>query len=157
MSVPSNPDELAKSHRWHAVECNNRAWQLADQAHRSPAEDAELLDAAHAAAFHWRLVGNELNMVRAQMLLAHAHAAVKSGVLAQQYAFQSHAYFICHETADWELAFSHAIVAHAAWAAGDAAAHRDHYQQAARLGEKIADAEEKEIFFGTFKTIPKPV
>ncbi len=154
--MTTSPEELAKSHRWHAIECNNRAWQLADQANRTVEQDAELLDAAHAAAFHWRLVGNELNSARAQMLLAHAHACVKSGAFAQQYARQAHAYFASHETADWELAFSHAIVAHAAFAAGDAAAHRESYQQAAALGEKIADAEEKEIFRGTFKNIPKP-
>jgi hypothetical protein len=156
VSNPTNAEELAKSHRWHAIECNNRAWQLAEQETRNAEEDAEMLDAAHAAAFHWRKVGTELNAARAAMLLAQVHALLRSGVLAMNYARQSHAYFTSHETADWELAFSHAILAHAAWAAGDAALHKEQYETAESLGEAIASAEEKEIFLATFRSVTKP-
>jgi hypothetical protein len=45
------PDEIKKAHRWFAVEGNNRAWDLAAKASRTPAEDSEMLLAAYAAAY----------------------------------------------------------------------------------------------------------
>jgi len=47
MPQPPSAEELSRWHRWFAVECNNRAWQLADQAERTAAEDDEMLNAAH--------------------------------------------------------------------------------------------------------------
>ena len=66
---------------WHkrfAARCNNRAWDLASR-ERTPAEDREMLDAAHASAWHWAQVGSELNRMRATMLLADVHAELGMG------------------------------------------------------------------------------
>ena len=64
MSGPTNDEELQKWHRWFAVESNNRAWRLSEAASRSDAEDNEMLNAAHAAAFHWSKVGTEIHAAR---------------------------------------------------------------------------------------------
>src|SRR5512146_1789579 len=111
---PTPTDDAAAWHRRFASECNNRAWQLAEAASRSAAEDAEMLDAAHAAALHWRAVGTELHAARATMLLAHVHALLGHGALALPYARASFAFVTSHESADWEVAFAHAILANAA-------------------------------------------
>jgi hypothetical protein len=53
------------------------------------------------------------------MLLAQAHALAGQGKSAYGYAIEMHDYFVTRaETPDWELAFAHAIHAHAAFAAG---------------------------------------
>ena len=44
-----------------------------------------MLDAAHAAAFHWSKVGSELQAIRAKMLLGHVHASLGHGDLAPGY------------------------------------------------------------------------
>jgi hypothetical protein len=151
-----SPEEIARSHRWHAIECNNLAWKLSDQAGRTPAEDEEMLDTAHASAFHWAKVGTELNHARAKMLLAHVHAALGAGRTALAYAQKSFEYLAAHEAPDWEIAFAHAILAHAAFAAGDAGLHQQHHARAQELGQAIADIEDREIFFKTFDRIPRP-
>jgi hypothetical protein len=156
MPAESSIDDLARSHRWHACECNNAAWTLAELSSRSAEQDDEMLNAAHAAAFHWSKVGNELNAARASMLLGHVHAALGHGATAMRYARESFDYLVAHDPPDWELAFAHAILAHAAAAAGETGLHREHFAQAEQLGKAIADSEDREIFFKTFLTIPKP-
>ena len=119
MPTDFSPEEIARSHQWHAIECNNLAWKLSDQAERAPLQNEEMLNAAHASAFHWAKVGTELNQARAKMLLGHVYAALGDGPTAQLYAQQSHDYLVAHDPPDWEIAFANAIIAHAALAAGD--------------------------------------
>lgn len=156
MPTELSREEIARSHRRHAIECNNLAWKLSDEPTRTPLQDEEMLDAAHASAFHWARVGTELNQARAKMLLGHVHAALGHGQTAQLYAQQSHEYLAAHNPPDWEIAFAHAILAHAAFAAGDAALHKKHHSQARELGQAITDPEDKAIFFRTFDIIPSP-
>lgn len=148
--------EIAIWHRFFAVECNNRAWALADQPQRTASEVDEMLDAAHAAALHWSKVGNELNAMRAKMLLAHAHAKAGHGAHAIALAIPVLDYFAGRDTPDWEMAFAHAVLAGAAHAAGDTARHRRHFDEADRRGRAIADPEDRRVFLASFATVPRP-
>lgn len=156
MSNELSSEEIERSHRWHAVECNNLAWALSDDVDRTPAQDEEMLDAAHASAFHWSKVGTDLHRARAWMLLGRVHACLGDGKTALRYARQSYAYLAAHDPPDWELAFAHAILAQAAHAAGDGNLHREHHARAKELGDAIADPEDKEIFFKTFEGVAAP-
>ncbi|MEM1012207.1 MAG: hypothetical protein AAGI46_08295 [Planctomycetota bacterium] len=68
--------DTAAAHRWFAVEANNRAWDLIEQERRTPVEERELLDAAHASSHHWTHVGQPINELRSLVLLAAAHHGV---------------------------------------------------------------------------------
>ena len=71
----SQTPELSDVQNWHkrfAVICNNRAWDLATQS-RTPQQDREMLNRAHASTWHWGQIGEELNRMRVTMLLAEAH------------------------------------------------------------------------------------
>lgn len=155
--MPHPPDD-ADPDRWHryfAMEANNRAWALAAQA-RSPDEDREMLSAAHAAAHHWFIVGQKIHNMRAAMLLAEVHALLGFGATAQAWAVEVRDYFAARDTADWEMAFAHTIVAHAAAVAGDTPLHKAAYGQAAAALDVIADAEDRRIVALTFDQVPKP-
>jgi hypothetical protein len=154
MSTKLSPEDIARSHRWHAIECNNLAWELSCLPKRSPIQDEEMLNAAHASAFHWAQVGTELNHARAKMLLGQVYAVLEQGNTALHYAQQSYDYLTTHEPPDWEIAFAHAILAHAAFATRDHRLHQQHYAKAKELGAAIKDSEDREIFFKTFNTIP---
>lgn len=156
MADRMSEQDIAESHRWHAVECNNLAWRLCEQAHRALAENEEMLQAAYAAAYHWGKIGTDLNVARARMLLGHVHAFLGHGGLALSYARDSFDYIVAHDSPDWELAFGHAILAHAARAAGQGKLHSEHYRVAAQLGEGIKDPEDKAIFATSFALIPGP-
>jgi hypothetical protein len=150
------PEELDKWTRWFAIECNNRAWRLAEAARRTDAEDEEMLHCAHAAALHWGNAGTELHRARAAMLLGHVHALLGDGKRALHYARESFAYVMSHDSPPWEVAFAHAVLAHAAGAANERALQAKHYDVAKALGDALTDAQEKAIFDATFCVIPAP-
>jgi len=143
-------------HRYFAIECNNRAWDLAGQAVRSEDEAWEMLNAAHAAAWHWNNVGTDLNQMRARSLLAEVHALMGFGQSALGLSGQARSYFLSRETDDWELAFAHAIHAHAALVAGDQLTYRNSYRDAIRAIDAIGDEEDRKIVLKTFNQVPRP-
>ena len=143
-------------HRHFAALANDRAWTLAEQ-RGDGRDDAALLAAAHASAWHWDAVGTPLHRLRARMLLAHVHALVGHGALALALAEDVRGQFLARpDTPDWELAFVHAIHAEAAHAAGDAQGHAASYHRAAEALAAIADEEDREIVSRTFRQVPAP-
>jgi hypothetical protein len=156
MSDQRNDEDIQKWQRWFAVECNNRAWRLSEAPSRSPAEDNEMLNAAHAAAFHWSKIGTEVHAARVAMLLGHVHALLGQGTVAMRYAKTSFDSVTSRESPDWEIALAHAVLANAASAVNDTVLHSHHYAQAQRIGLALPNAEERGIFEATFSRIPAP-
>lgn len=156
MSQQELSEESRKWHREVAVQCNNRAWALSVQP-RSAEEDREMLDAAHTSAWHWARIGTELNRMRAAMLLAEVHALLGHGQTALTLATAMRAYFLANEgTPDWELAFTHAVYAHCAHAAGLVEVHRAAYRDAEQALAAVADEEDRRIVAQTFGQVPAP-
>ena len=153
--LPDNSDPLAW-HRHFAMEGNNRAWQLSVEP-RDPPKDRDMLSAAHASAWHWEVVGTDLNRMRAKMLLAEVHALLGHGATALAYAQEMREYFLSKgDTPDWEVAFTHTVYAHAAHAAGELALYRAAYQEAATAIAAISDAEDRAIVLKTFGQVKTP-
>jgi hypothetical protein len=67
------PFDLKKGHRWFAVELNNLAWDCIEADTRTDEQLQVMIHAAHGACFHWLQVGDVLNHLRAQNLLAVAY------------------------------------------------------------------------------------
>ena len=85
MSEP--PFDVAKAHRWFAVELNNHAWELYELPARTAEETERMIDAAHASVHHWRQVGTLLNALRGQVLLASVYAAAGLAQGAVRHAY----------------------------------------------------------------------
>jgi hypothetical protein len=143
-------------HRRFAMSCNNRAWDLSTEV-RTPAQDREMLNAAHASAWHWEQVGSELNRMRATLLLAEVHALLGMGSSALMLAETMREYFTNRETPDWEIAFTHTIYAHAAHAAGRLAEYREAYRQATAAIGSVAKEDDRNIVAKTFSLVPNPL
>lgn len=156
MPAPTDTDPAAW-HRFFGSSANNRAWALAEQAARTPDEDAEMRRSAHAAAWHWEAIGTALHRMRATMLLAQVHALTGDGSEALRLATEMRDYFVGNaDTPDWEIAFTHAIHAHAAQVAGEAGLHRASYERARNAIDAIADDEDRAIVLKTFTQVPSP-
>jgi hypothetical protein len=154
MDEKPTKEMIDKWDRWFAVQCNNRSWDLIAKPDRSPEEDRELLAGAYASAFHWERVGTPINAARADLTVAHAHAALGNGQLALFHAQRCLSFFERGQGEDWDLAFAHAAVAYAAAVSGDASLHAKHYASAKERGANITDAEDRRIFHGEFSRIP---
>jgi hypothetical protein len=155
VSKSAEPDDAQVWHRRFAISCNNRAWDLTTEA-RTPDQDREMLNVAHASAWHWEQVGTELNRMRATLLLAEVHALLGMGPSALAFAEKMRTFFIGRETPDWERAFTYAIYAHAAHAAGRLQEHRDAYAKAIAAFEAVAGEEDRKVVAKTLSLVPKP-
>ena len=142
-------------HRYFAINANNAAWNMSESL-EDVLNHTELLDAAHASAWHWRVAGTTIHQMRSTMLLALIHSRMNMGPSAWRYAESMKKYFTeIAETPDWELAFVYAIHSWAALVCGKLDEYKASYQEATRCIEGIKDPEDRVVVTRTFKLIPK--
>jgi hypothetical protein len=156
MSEAPAPTEEYTWRKRFAARANNRGWALTEQGTRSPAEDEEMLDAAHAAMHLWSTIGDARHCARARLLLAQVHALLGNPRYAMPYARSAHAYITSNPSEPWEIAMAQAVLASAAYSAGDAALHESNYRAAAALIAKMPDAEDRKVLEATLKVVPAP-
>ena len=148
-------DEVAIWQRRLASQANNRAWTLAESLSRTPEEDEEMMHAAHAAMYFWKIVGNARNQAHAAQLVAHVFALLGLGRPAQHYQAKSQPMLLSEGAETWEQAMAHAVAANVAAANNDTKAHSEHYSQAVRLMNSLTDADRK-VLDATLRVVPQP-
>lgn len=153
MSEKPSPDEAATWQRRLASQANNRAWTLAESLSRTPAEDEEMLLAAHAAMYFWKVVGTPKNHAHAAQLVAHVYALLGLGSMATRFQEKSQPVFFGEGAEPWELAMAHAVAANVAAANKNAKAHDEHYGKAVRLMEVLPETE-RTILRATLRVVP---
>jgi hypothetical protein len=144
-----------ESREWHrafAMECNNGTFDLLAKADRSAADSDLMVDMAHAARYHWAIVGTELNLVRADYLVSRVYA-----FLCRAEPALAHARGAIHgaETlglADFDLAYVHEAMARAHACAGDIGEAQRELELVERI--PIADPEDKAIFDADLESGP---
>jgi hypothetical protein len=129
---------------------------LAESTSRLSEENEEMLQAAHAAMYFWKIAGNAGNCAHAAQLVAHVYALLELPNPAKHYLKQSQPFFLERESKPWERALAHAIAANVAAAAGESNAHSWHYSEAKRLVAALPDPEDREILDATMRVIPRP-
>ncbi len=157
MNDSPSAEETASWQRRLAIQANDRAWALSETPFRSPAEDEEMLQAAHAAMHFWNIVGSARNRAHAAQLVAHAYALLGLGNPARHYLAKAQPFFAGDGVEPWELALANAIAANVAAAVGDTAAHRSHHADATRLVAMLGDPADRDILTATLAVIPRPI
>ena len=156
MSENPTPEELALWQRRLASQANNHAWSLSEQSVRSPVEDEQMLQAAHAAMYFWNIVGNENNKAHAAQLLAHAYAKLNLPHPASHYLAKSESVLLAERAEPWERALANAVAANVAAAKRDDASHRKHYEMAVAQVAALPDEEDRAILNATIRVLPVP-
>ena len=155
--MSQSPDNLQIEswHRFFAMQANNAAWDLSETS-SDVLNQPELLDAAHASAWHWRAVGTELHHMRSMMLLALVHARMNMGPSAWAYAEKMKTFFEAKsDTPDWEMAFVHTIYTLAAHANAQMDAFQMSRLRATECLAALKDPEDRAVVEKTFNLIPK--
>jgi hypothetical protein len=133
--------------RSFAVAANQLTWRLLELGdRRTPAQSEDMVHAAHASAWHWRRVGNELNEARAEWLCSHVYAVLGRAEPAVVHAGRSLVVCEANGIGDFDLAYAHEGVARAAACAGDLETARKHVRLAEEAAEGIAEAEDRAWF-----------
>ena len=130
-----------EEHRRLGIELYNGTWELIERQDRTPDEDDEMLDRAHASAYHWLHAAGATaaNRARSQWLCSRVHAVTGQPEGALHHARRCLALVEGHadEMEDWDLAGAYEALARAHLAAGDE-------EEARRLVE-LARAETRTI------------
>lgn len=149
-------DETALWQRRLASQANNRCWSLSELAQRTPQEDEEMLQAAHAAMYFWNIAGKAKNHAHAAQLVAHVYALLQLPNPAKYYLAKAQPVFFGTDVEPWELALAHAVVANVAAASRDDEVHVAHYIKAQRLIEALTSDEERNIIAASLRVVPVP-
>ena len=156
MSEKPTPEETALWQRRLASQANNRAWSLTESLSRTAEEDEEMLQAAHAAMYFWKIVGNDNNRALAALLVSHAYALLHLAGPAEYYQAKWQPLLLSDKAEAWEIAIAHAVAANVAAARKDAKAHREHYVEAFALVAQLPNPEDRNILEATLRVLPKP-
>ena len=145
-------EEVARSNRYFAIECNNQFWSLSES-ELNPEKESELLAVAFASLYHWSQVGTDENINLAYLGVARA-LCITEYSQSVEYAQRAHSYF--HGTsADWIQAFTNAVLSHALFNAEEKVQSIKYYEEAVRLQSKLSEGD-REVFDATFRQIPVP-
>jgi hypothetical protein len=138
----------AEAHRHFAYAANQRVWALVGQETRTPEEDAEMLDAAHASLYHWRYAGTGVHLQRGEWLISHVYALFGMGDGALRHAERCLALTATHqaEMADFDVAYAYLGMARAHAILGHTEDAQKYLVFADEAGKSIADEEDREIF-----------
>ncbi len=129
-----------------AVDLFNRAWTLMETDERTEEQDDELINTAHASAYHWTQVGTPANRARSEWQLSRAYTVLDRPEPALHHARRCLAY--CEENSeaieDWDLPYAHEALARAHALAGEADVAGRHAAAARELAAGVAGAEDRE-------------
>ena len=149
-----NPEfDIAAAHRYFSATCFNQAWEFIDKTDRTPSETDDMLQAAHASAWHWRqrpdCTNDKLSigywqLSRVYTLAGESQRAIRYGNLCLEVS-QGQAPFL--------VGYAHEALARAASAAGDHDTARAHLDQAWQLLSQVTDAEERGLLETDIKSI----
>lgn len=147
--------EIKKAHQYFAVELNNSAWGLIDQAESlDPVMMERLVNQAHASLYHWSEIGETVTLARGHHLVSRAYAAVGQGAQALRHAGRCLEICEAEGYGDWDLAFALEAVARAHGMLGFNDERDAFLARAKEAGQAIAGEEDRKIFLDELKKVP---
>lgn len=140
------------AHKELGVSLNGEVWSLLETESRTPEEGRRMVHAAHASHYHWLHAGGAVNEQRGEWLLSHVYAALGIGEAALRHAKRCAEITEEHETTlkDFDLAYAVLGLARANTVLGNTDQASRLKQESRKLGDRIADREDKQIFDGDF-------
>jgi DNA-binding transcriptional MerR regulator len=134
----------------------NRSWDLLEIEDRTARQDAELIDTAHASAWHWRQVGTAANEARGHWMLARVYSVLGHGAEAVYHAKLANEVLDLggEGIEDWDRPAAAEAMARALVAAGDLAAAAEWKARAAELLQAVTDAEDRSVVEGDLAALP---
>jgi hypothetical protein len=137
-----DPEELAKRHKYFAVETNNAGWALLERESLSNEQKEQLISLAFTAAYHWSQVGKPINFGRADCLVSRALIAAGRDLMAAlRYARRYREAASAPDGEAWDIALAEAGLARAFAATGNEADARTHYQRALTVIGELNEAD----------------
>ncbi len=155
--TPPSTLEGADLHRQVAVDLFNHVWTLLESEGRTPAQNDEMLHAAHASRFHWGASGPHLEpsrLVAGEWQCARVYAVLGRPEPARWHAERSLA--LCEEAGvtGFLLGAAHEAVARALLGEGRSGEASPHVETARRIAAGLTDEDDREILVSDLESLP---
>lgn len=137
-----------------AAELFNHTWQLLDLPDRTPAQDDEMVHAAHASRHHWGRVGDATHIATGEWQCARVYAVLGRPEPALHHARRCLEVCEANGLADFHIAAAYEGMARAHATAGDLAATREWKARATAALEGIAEEDDREIVASDIAALP---
>src|SRR5215210_648409 len=156
VSQPPGPPEIdAAVRRALAVGLFNHTWTLLEKGDRTPAEDDEMVHAAHASRYHWGEVGEPVNLARGEWQVSRVYSVLGRGEPALYHARRCVELNESNpEREDWEVASAYEGMSRALAVSGDLAGATEWKRKAESALADIAEAEDREVIGKDIATLP---
>ena len=147
--------DIAEGHRVMAAECFNRAWALLDLPERTPAETAEMVDAAHASRYHWvhRDDIQPRNLAISAWQLSRVYAAAGNPTMAASFGRESLDLCERYELPPFLVGYAHEALARAARLDGDLEFAGFHLARARDAADEVRDQDDRAMLAGDLDEI----
>ena len=145
----------ATGHVEFAASAFHRAWELIELDERTEDQVQEMIDAAHASAWHWRHRDDRTpktdavsawQLSRVYALAGEADAAATYGMLSLQLAE-------ANDLGPFYEGYGHEALARAAAIAGEANKAGEHAGKAADFAASVSDAEDRALLEADLETL----
>ena len=153
--MPNSPTfDVTAAHKYFAADCYNQTWTFMDKAHRTPEEDASMLQTAMASLWHWSQREDVTptnfsigywQVSRVFALLGQADNARRYGELSLQSAREGAEIVF--------IGFGYEALARAEMVAGNTEKMKEYLAQAWSYAEKVEDEEDKQLLVKDLETI----
>ena len=137
-----------------AADLFNHTWRLLELANRTPAQNDEMVHAAHASRHHWGRVGGATHIATGEWQCARVYAVLGRPEPALHHARRCLQACETYGLADFHIAAAYEGMARAHAAAGDLAAAREWKARASAALQGIAEDDDREIVASDIASLP---
>lgn len=132
----------------------NRVWELLEQTDRTPADDAEMVDAAHASRWFWTAIGTAKELSIGDWQIARVYSTLGRGEPAVHHARAALGFAQQVPEETWLLASAYEGLSRAYAVSGDRAAAAEWKQKALAQLDLVTDPDDREIVARDVDSLP---
>ena len=132
----------------------NRVWELLEKTDRTPDDDQEMVNSAHASRLHWTGIGGAKEKAIGDWQISRVYSVLGRGEPAVHHARLALSYAGSVEGEPWLLASAYEGLARAYAVAGDSHAAAEWKAKAVARLEEVTDVDDREIVQADIDTLP---
>jgi tetratricopeptide (TPR) repeat protein len=138
-----------------AADLFNLVWKFLEKPDRTKADDETMVHAAHASRFYWGESGTAKNFARGDWQISRVYSTLGRAEPALHHAEQCLEQCLAEpgDMEPWDLPYAYEALARAYAVAGDRDQSAHYLALARQLGEKIEDADDRELLLNDLATI----
>ncbi len=133
-------------HRQLGIQLFNGSWDLLLKENRTREDEDTLLNMVHASLYHWRQVGQPINVLRGEWMICHVYTLLRHKEEALYHAENVLRLMEEQKPTGWDLAYCYEAMARTQALLGNKKLFTKYYALARDAGSQITTPEDRQQF-----------